>query len=197
MVDGGLKHTVQSVKTALSDEVFYFRSDIRSFYQSIDHHILMRQLEPLVPCQAIRHLLWGFLRHTITHGGDFADNRKGLPMSSPLSPLLGALYLKPLDEAMQDTGLFYRRYMDDYILCAKKRWPLKRAIRKHYQILEQLGLTTRPEKTEVGRVINGFTFLGYVITSKQLSVSTQTQTLCRKKVRRPIAILVENDTNSS
>ncbi|NEO95090.1 MAG: hypothetical protein F6K56_34805, partial [Moorea sp. SIO3G5] len=37
----------------------------------------------------------------------------GISLGCPLSPLMGALYLKPLDDRMAELGCFYVRYMDD------------------------------------------------------------------------------------
>ncbi len=48
----------------------------------------------------------------------------------PLSPLMGALYLKPVDDAMAESGLFYARFMDDWVVLAPTRWKLRAAIRR-------------------------------------------------------------------
>ncbi len=42
---------------------------------------------------------------------------------------LGALYLKALDDRMAETGLFYARFMDDWVILAPTRWKLRRAIK--------------------------------------------------------------------
>ncbi len=55
---------------------------------------------------------------------------KGIPRACPLSPLIGAFFLRELDEAMVATGMFYRRYMDDVILLAPTRWKLRRAVKR-------------------------------------------------------------------
>ncbi len=39
--------------------------------------------------------------------------RHGIALGCPLSPLMGAIYLHPLDEAVRTTGLCYVRFMDD------------------------------------------------------------------------------------
>ena len=43
-------------------------------------------------------LLWNFMRRTVEFGGNYRDVEIGLPLGASLSPLLGALYLSPLDE---------------------------------------------------------------------------------------------------
>ena len=57
------------------------------------------------------------MRRTIYNGGLYEDVTRGLP----LSPMMGALYLKPVDDAMGESGLFYARFMDDWVVLAPTR----------------------------------------------------------------------------
>jgi len=59
-------------------------------------------------------------------------------LGCPLSPIMGALYLKELDDRMAETGLFYRRFMDDWVILAPTRWKLRSAIKIVNQILNDL-----------------------------------------------------------
>ncbi|HDN26868.1 MAG TPA: hypothetical protein ENG03_07190 [Thioploca sp.] len=49
----------------------------------------------------------------------------GISLGTPLSPLMGGVYLKPLDDAMTETGWFYARFMDDWVVLAPSRGPLR------------------------------------------------------------------------
>jgi len=89
-----------------------------------------------------------------------------------LSPLLGALYLLPLDYAMQEEsrkwGVFYVRYMDDILILAKTRRSLRSAIKTVYSVIKSLGLCLhQQEKRFIGRIEKGFDFLGYHFQSGQ------------------------------
>ncbi len=182
---GGSKKAVCTVQAKLSSSSFFFRADVAGYYQNCDHTILMQQLLVVVPEPALRQLIWSFLRHTIHWNGLYADNTRGLPMSSPISPLLGALYLKPLDDAMLKFDVFYSRFLDDWVILSKKRWTLKKAIRKMHAVLRDLKLTihppSRPDKTSMGRVERGFTFLGYDLKPRMLGVAKKTQEGCLSK----------------
>ena len=68
-------------------------------------------------------------------------------MGSPLSPLLGAIALKPLDDVMEALDVFYARYVDDWCIWAKSKFKLLRAIKKMHRMLGQLRLKTHPDKT--------------------------------------------------
>lgn len=89
-----------------------------------------------------------------------------------MSPLLGAIALLPLDRAMQKLPVFYRRYMDDWVIIAPSRWKLKRAIKTMHQVLATLKLCLHPDKTSIGRTDKGFDFLGYHLKPGSLSPSS-------------------------
>ncbi len=73
-----------------------------------------------------------------------------------LSPLLGALYLKPLDDAMETLAtsgkIFYLRYMDDFVLLAHTRWSLRKAIARVYRVMQDLALRLHEQKRSQNRV---------------------------------------------
>ena len=79
-------------------------------------------------------------------------------MGSPLSPLLGAIALKPLDDAMEKLDIFYVRYVDDWCILAKSKFKLRHAIKKMHRVLEKLQLKTHPDKTFIGRCEKSWLF---------------------------------------
>ncbi|MGD1092890.1 MAG: reverse transcriptase domain-containing protein [Bryobacteraceae bacterium] len=90
---------------------------------------------------------------------------RGISLGCPLSPVMAAIYLEPL-RRMEATGLSYARFMDDWVILAPKRWSLRRAIRTVNEMLRELRVEQHPDKTFIGRIERGFTFLGYWITEK-------------------------------
>ena len=70
-------------------------------------------------------------------------------------PLLGALYLQALDRRLERLGLFYVRFMDDWIVLAPTRWKLRGAIKVVNRTLAELKLEKHPDKTTIGRVEAG------------------------------------------
>jgi hypothetical protein len=65
---------------------------------------------------------------------------------------MGALYIKPLDDRMKETGVFYARFMDDWVIIAQTRWKLRFVIRNVNKILNSLKLKKHPDKTFIGKV---------------------------------------------
>ena len=78
---------------------------------------------------------------------------------------MGGLYLAVLDLRMAQTGLLYVRFMDDWVILARTRWQLRKAVKLVMQTLSELKVEPHPDKTYIGRVSRGFTFLGYTIAS--------------------------------
>ena len=68
---------------------------------SIDHDILLDQLEDDVPDGRVLDLLRQYVRRTIYDGGLYEDVERGISLGCPLSPLMGAFYLKLLDERVE------------------------------------------------------------------------------------------------
>ena len=106
-----------------------------------------------------------------------------------LSPLLGAVMLTPLDEVMQqlmrETGVYYVRYMDDFLILAPSRRVFRRAIKCVHQVLRDLQLRLHTEKRFIGRVCRGFDFLGYTVTpGRRLRPSAESHRRLLAKFRR-------------
>jgi hypothetical protein len=64
-------------------------------------------------------------------------------------------------EALGEKGIFYIRYMDDWVILAPNRYKLREAVAKMNAVLAELKLEKHPDKTFIGRLSHGFDALGY------------------------------------
>ncbi len=97
------------------------------------------------------------MNRTVYDGGNYLDIQRGISLGCPLSPLMAALYLSPLDKGLEETGGFYARFMDDWVLVLPTRWKLRRAVARANHCLDQLSLDIHPKKTllaEAGKDLN-------------------------------------------
>ena len=172
--NGGAKAAVRQVRAALASNRFVLRTDVKSYYASIDHLLLMDRLALYIRDRDILNLLGQYLRRTAESGGWFWDCERGIALGCPLSPLIGAFFLDWLDRQMTATGLFYVRFMDDILVLAPTRWKLRRAVGLVNQILGSLRLEKHPGKTFIGRIERGFDFLGYHFTADRLTLAVST-----------------------
>ncbi len=170
---GGLKGAVRDLIKLYPKYSFFCKTDVRSYYDSIDHFILYTKLYDYIP-ESIRGYVWQFLKRCVEWGGLYQDIKRGIPRGASLSPLLGAFYLLDLERNMERLDVKYVRYLDDILILAKTRWKLKKAIKVLNQTFDELKLEKHPEKTSIGRIEKGFDFLGYHISPEGLSIAKKT-----------------------
>ncbi|MDM8515807.1 reverse transcriptase/maturase family protein [Desulfobacterales bacterium HSG16] len=171
---GGSKAAVRNVQEQMIPGKFVMKSDVRSYYASIDHAILYSLAERYISDRHVMQLLWRYMDRTVCYGGEYRHETRGISYGCSLSPLMGALYLAPLDEAMEKSGLFYARFMDDWVVIAPSRWKLRKVVSVVNQVLSVLKVEIHPDKTYIGRVEKGFSFLGYFLKPGLLTASTET-----------------------
>jgi len=190
--NGGMKAAVREVGANLSKYKFVFRTDVKGYYASINHHILMEQVGQYVEDDAVKALLWGYLRRYVSDGGHYLDITQGISLGCPLSPLMGALYLKPLDDRIAPLlggvggglGCYYVRFMDDWVILAPTRWKLRKAIKAVNEVMSDLRVEKHPDKTFIGRIAKGFDFLGYWFSPDGLGIARKTVERMLEKVSR-------------
>jgi RNA-directed DNA polymerase len=171
---GGSKQTVTGLHAQISQHTFVFRTDVKSYYESINHEILLAKLSVYINDTVVMNLLAQYLKRSIESGGLFREIKQGISSGCPLSPIISSFYLYELDKTMEGKPVYYRRYMDDIIVLSPSKWKLRKAIRTVNQHFEKLKLKQHPDKTTIGRIKKGFNFLGYQFGDKQLSVSKRT-----------------------
>ena len=165
---GGAKAAVRDVVEHLPGNPFVFRTDVKSYYASIDHDVLLDQLGEHIDDSRLLDLLERYIRRTVVDDGLYEDVTIGISLGCALSPVMGALYLQRLDERMEAAGVFYARFMDDWVILVPSRWKLRRAVRIVQQTLDELKVQSHLDKTFIGRTERGFCFLGYQIKSAGL-----------------------------
>lgn len=171
---GGLKGAVRELQEALPDNQFVMKTDVKGYYATIDHTILLNQLEKDIKSPFLFRLLCQYIKRTVESGGIYKDIQCGITRGSALSPVIGAYYLTVLDEALSKEDLHYARYMDDIVILTRTRWQLRRAIKTLNQIFNSLKLKQHPDKTFIGKIERGFDFLGYNFSHGPLGLTTKT-----------------------
>ena len=174
--NGGLKKAVQHTHQALSKHQFVLRSDIKGFYESVNFNILIDIIETYVNHPILVKLTLKACQRTETYGGFFFEyTEKSIPMGSPLSPLLGAIALIPLDLAMKKVqGVFYARFMDDWCVLTKSKTALRKVVKITHDVLNSLKFEMHPTKTYIGKIDKGFNFLAYYMDHQKILPSTET-----------------------
>jgi hypothetical protein len=159
---GGVKRSVVLSHAHLRGLPFVARFDVRSYYESINHDVLLA----IIAAAQVESRLAKTVEQYLAIP-DVSGRGRGMVAGGSLSPLLGAIYLGPLDQAMETLmhhgGLYYTRYADDFLIMARTRHLLRRAIARMHAVLADLRLTVHPEKRFIGRAERGCDFLGFTV----------------------------------
>lgn len=135
--------------------------DLKSFFDEVNHCILLQLLYRKVKCPLTLRLIRKWLRAPIEIEGKLVKRRKGVPQGSPLSPLLSNIMLNELDKEMELQGLKYVRYADDFSIYCKSNWQARKTGNQIFLYLKnKLKLPINREKSGIRKPVN-FTILGF------------------------------------
>lgn len=161
----GSKDALREVDRLLGEgHVFVVDADLRSYFDSIPHERLMARVEARISDGRLLGLLRSYLAQDIFDGLQSWTPTGGTPQGAVISPLLGNLYLHPLDVHLRDGGYQLVRYADDFVVLCRSREEAEAALAEVAGWVEANGLSLHPDKTHVGDCREpgqGFEFLGY------------------------------------
>ena len=181
---GGVKGALRYIARRQPNYRYVARFDVARYYESMRHDLLLDLLEQMGASSQSRAVVKDYLRLP-----DRRQSGRGMSAGGSLSPLLAAVMLTPLDASMNRLfrryGLFYVRYMDDFVIMAQKRHQLRRAIKCVHEVLGLLGLRLHGSKRLIGKLSKGFDFLGYrVVPGRRLRSSAESKRRFAEKFRR-------------
>lgn len=147
---------VRALKQALAKKYTHaiYRLDIKSFFASIPHEILItmvgevRSLDPIT-VTLIKQLL---REYAVLTGASV-----GVPQGVGLSSHLAEFYLSNFDRVMRSFPgvLFYARYVDDIIFVLKDEETLNRTVLRSGSLLEELGLRVNDSEGKLSHIVAG------------------------------------------
>ena len=153
-----LQQSLKNINSGYQDIVDI---DLKSFFDEVEHYILLELIYKKVKCKATLKLLRSFLRAPILINGKLQKRSKGVPQGSPLSPLLSNILLNELDIELEKRGHRYVRYADDFSIYVKSKESAKRVGNSIYKFLrDKLQLPINREKSGIRRPTT-FEVLGY------------------------------------
>jgi retron-type reverse transcriptase len=145
------------------------KCDIRKFFASIDHNILIEILEKNIEDKKIIWLLddiiGSFRTIGLTMSNGHRKSNSGLPLGNLTSQLFANVYMNEFDQWVKHRfrKKYYIRYADDYIFLSDNRDCLRRLILVIEEFLQKrLKLSLHPKKIFIKTITSGIDFLGWI-----------------------------------
>jgi retron-type reverse transcriptase len=158
----GVKLATQRIKEVLETQKpqYIIRADIRSYYKSIRHSLLLQDIKQHYHDLHVQNMLENIIKNPIDTARGCINPDNGIALRGPLSQFFSALYLKPLDHAFDGMDVTYIRYQDDLIILCKTKRQMERCKQRMMDVLSERRLRLSRKKTRIGAINQGFHFLG-------------------------------------
>ena len=140
--------------------------DLKSFFEEVNHDILMNGLTERISDERVLKLMGRYLRAGVNEDRQWRSTYKGVPQGGPLSPLLANIYLDRLDKELESRALSFCRYADDcniYVGSEKAAQRVYASVARWIEV--KLRIPVNRDKSGTGRPWDR-QFLGYQITEE-------------------------------
>jgi retron-type reverse transcriptase len=155
------------------------QGDIKKFFDSIDHQILINILNNYIEDKRIIELLENNIRSFEIY------TNKGLPLGNLTSQLFVNIYMNVFDQYVKHKlkVKHYIRYADDFVLMSENKEYLENMLVNTESFLfNVLKLKLHPNKVHITALHQGVDFLGWVHFSKYRVLRTKTKRRMMKKI---------------
>jgi len=148
-VDRCQRRVAKTLRSGLPRPVYLIKRDIRDYFGSIDHRILLAQLGDLIDSDDyLFELLGSRIRFQYQNANTLCTAARGIPFGTAIACFLANVHLTGLDRAMANVpNLTYFRYADDLLAVATEKDAGLTAVRILVRELRQRNLTCKPSHT--------------------------------------------------
>lgn len=154
---------------------FVIDLDIKSFFDTIDHDLLMKSVRHYCQDKWVLLYIQRWLKSGIINKeGNYIDRLTGTPQGGVISPLLANIFLHVVFDKWMDKHhpeKPFERYADDIIIHCKTEKQAQFVLRQVQQRFKECRLSLHPEKTKIvnlrgtslQKYPKGYDFLGFTI----------------------------------
>lgn len=155
--------------------------DIKQFFASVDHDILLKLIVKKVKDKDI---IW-LINEILTSFRTGENREAGIPLGNLTSQIFANLYLNELDQFIKhDLKIkYYIRYADDFLILNKSRAQVFQCLDtlKHF-LGNKLKLEIHPQKIVLRKLSWGIDFCGYIVLPHYILPRTKTKRRIMRKV---------------
>jgi RNA-directed DNA polymerase len=176
-----------AIATIIQDAKEGFRvvldADIASFFDTLDHEVVMSRVRARIADGRVLDLIEAFLKAGISENNVVTVPTEGTPQGGVISPWLSNLVLDDLDKALESRGWRHVRYADDFVVLCRSREEAQDALAYVQEVLGKLKLSLSETKTKVSDCTEGFEFLGFRFWNYRLGVRAKSIERFKDRVR--------------
>ncbi len=155
------------------------KTDIDSFFDTIDHDILLALLDKEIRDKQIIRLISLLIQIGGFQAQEYEAHLHGVYQGDILSPLLSNIYLNEMDQYLENKGVKFVRYADDFALFFPKKNDAYPALKRLKKFLKTLKLSLEYDKTKIVHVSDGFIFL-------RIEFRGMTRNVSRKRLEKSL-----------
>lgn len=180
----GLHLAVKSSQKYSRKYTWYLKLDIKKYFASINHDILLSLINRKIKDPKIMNLCEIILNNQTSSMG--IEENKGLPVGNLTSQFFANIYLNHFDHFVKHELKYrgYIRYMDDFLLLSNDKQKLQNDLKEIETFLKnQLSLKIKEKSIQLNKAENGIPFLGYRVFPKLIRVRKENLHRCLKGMR--------------
>ena len=162
---------------------FVLDADIASFFDRIDHQVVMSRVRERIADGRVLDLIEAFLKAGVCEDGGVSVPTEGTPQGGVISPWLSNLVLDDLDKAIESKGWRHVRYADDFVVLCTTHQEVQEALAHIKEVLAALKLSLHETKTRLTDFWTGFEFLGFRFRCYRLGVRPKSLERFKDKLR--------------
>jgi retron-type reverse transcriptase len=179
---------VRSVSQNSTRQCYALKCDIKKFFDSVDHDILIGILEKKIKDKKVMDLMQEIIESFVAKRPNLFD-RRGIPIGNLTSQIFANIYMNEFDQFIKhDLKIkHYARYTDDFIIVSTDKTYLENLINPIKDFLvKKLCLELHPNKIFITKHNRGVDFLGYVILPKSIKLRTNTKHRIFRKLKENV-----------
>ena len=176
---------VRKLSRNYTQPCFALKCDIKKFFDSIDHNILLDLLKRRINDPKLIALLEEIVG-SFNSGQSNLFNPRGVPIGNLTSQIFANIYMNEFDQFVKHElkARYYARYTDDFIILGHNESGLLEKLDRIKTFLhDHLALELHPEKIIIRRYNQGIDFLGYVVFPHHQLVRAKTKRRIVKKLK--------------
>ncbi len=152
---------------------FAVKTDIKDFFENIDHEKLLEILRENIRDSRIIRLIELWIKNGIFERFDYRTHTKGVHQGDVLSPLLSNIYLNQMDKFLEQSGIEFVRYADDFVVFFTSREAAEQGLTRLKDFLKTISLSLNEVKTSICGQDSEFIFLGVSFKGANLSIGEE------------------------